>query len=172
VALSASPRARRPGCPRLPRADGCQRGPSPRTAAVPARRNRQPRIRQGGGLLRSASSGHLHRRTVKLTCRRADEWTSPHFMRSGTFNDVFFNKILACTRPRILLRGFHHDDARIKIIRLRIQSWCRQQLLSLAVVEIDVSFALAAEPFRDEGDVASVGGEGRRILVCPRIEAG
>lgn len=36
VALSASPRARRPGCPRLPRADGCQREPSPRTAAAPA----------------------------------------------------------------------------------------------------------------------------------------
>lgn len=44
VALSASPRARRPGCPRLPREDGCQREPSPRTAAAPARRNRQPRV--------------------------------------------------------------------------------------------------------------------------------
>jgi len=56
VALPACPRARRPGCPRLPGADGCQREPSPETTATPARRNRQPRARQGGGLLRSASS--------------------------------------------------------------------------------------------------------------------
>jgi hypothetical protein len=69
VALSASPRARSPGCPQLPRADGRQREPSPRTAAAPARRNRQPRARQGGGLLRSASSSHLRRRTHKLSSR-------------------------------------------------------------------------------------------------------
>lgn len=52
VALFASPRARRPGCPRSPREDGCRREPSPQTAGAPARRNRQPRVREVGGLLR------------------------------------------------------------------------------------------------------------------------
>ena len=58
-ALSASPRARRPGCPRLPRTDGGQREPLPRTAAAPARRNRQPRRREGGALRRSVSSSRV-----------------------------------------------------------------------------------------------------------------
>jgi hypothetical protein len=57
VALSACPRARRPGCPRSLCAGGCQREPWPRTAAAPARRNRQPRVRYVGGLLRSWSPG-------------------------------------------------------------------------------------------------------------------
>jgi hypothetical protein len=57
VALSACPRARRSGCPRSLCAGGCQREPWPRTAAAPARRNRQPRVRYVGGLLRSWSPG-------------------------------------------------------------------------------------------------------------------
>jgi hypothetical protein len=55
VALSACPRSRRPGCPRSPCAGGCRREPWPRTAAAPARRNRRPRVRQGGGLRHSGS---------------------------------------------------------------------------------------------------------------------
>jgi hypothetical protein len=54
--------------------DGCRRELSPRTAPTPARRNRQPSVRQGDGLGRSALSHRVRdRRAMALLHRnRAD----------------------------------------------------------------------------------------------------
>ena len=72
--LSACHRARTPERPRSLRVDGCQRELSPRTAPRPARRNRQPSVREGDGLRRSALSHRVRdRRAMSLLHRnRAD----------------------------------------------------------------------------------------------------
>ncbi len=72
--LSACHRARTPGRPRSRRVDGCQRELSPRTVATPVGRNRQPSVRQGDGLRRSALSQRVRgpRAMTLLHRSRAD----------------------------------------------------------------------------------------------------
>src|SRR5262245_3369981 len=68
--------------------------------------------------------------------------------------------------------GFAQDDhAWVEVFRLRVQPRRGQQFLDLAVVEVNVAFALAAEALGDEGDVAPVRAERRRVFVRPRVEA-
>jgi hypothetical protein len=72
--LSACHRARTPERPRSRRVDGCQRELSPRTVATPVGRNRQPSVRQGDGLRRSALSQRVRgpRAMTLLHRSRAD----------------------------------------------------------------------------------------------------
>ena len=75
VARSACPRARRPGALDCLARTGVKGSPSPQTAATPARRNRQPRVRHGG---RSSSLSVIppgSGSTIRLPTRCKD---SPH----------------------------------------------------------------------------------------------
>src|SRR5215813_5492294 len=65
-----------------------------------------------------------------------------------------------------------HDHAGVKIFRLRVQPWRGEQLLSLAVVQINVAFPLTTESLRDKHEKASIGTQRRRVFVRCGIEAG